>query len=111
MDKENTDLHEIEEDKISIVREKTEEDVINELLADEAKDFNESYLREDLDANDGCEQVLADEEEDLNISGSSDSDQENLGLTQSASTSSIHSLSDKVCLTTNPLLFKQLVAR
>jgi len=95
MDKENTDLHEIEEDKIPIVREKTEEDVINELLADEAKDFNESYLREDLDANDGCEQVLADEE-DLNISGSSDSDQENLGLTQSASTSSIHSLSDKL---------------
>ena len=79
----------------SVVKEKTEEDVINELLADEAKDFKESSIVEDLDSNNGCDQVLADEEEDLNISGSSDSDQENLGLTQSASTSSIHSLSDK----------------
>ena len=96
LDNKNTDLHHCEEDKITIVKEKTEEDVINELLADEAKDFKESSIMEDLDSNNGCDQVLADEEEDLNISGSSDSDQENLGLAQSASTSSIHSLSDKV---------------
>lgn len=93
---EDDDLHDNEEDEISIVKEKTEEDLIIELLADEAKDFKESYMEEELDVNKVCEKVLADEDEDLNISSSSDSDQENLGLAQSASTSSIQSLSDKV---------------
>ena len=101
---EDDDLHDNEEDEIAIVKEKTEEDLIIELLADEAKDFKESYMEEELDVNNACEKVLADEDEDLNISSSSDSDQENLGLAQSASTSSIQSLSDKVEHKTNVLL-------